>query len=55
LGDVEIQVLHTPGRTMESSTFLLIDENEKNHAVFTGDSLFIGDVGRTKTKERNNN
>lgn len=46
LGDVEIQVLHTPGHTMESSTFLLIDENEKNHAVFTGDTLFIGDVGR---------
>ena len=46
LGDVEFQVLHTPGHTMESSTFLLIDENEKNHAVFTGDTLFIGDVGR---------
>ena len=46
LGDVEIQVLHTPGHTMESSTYLLIDENEKNHAIFTGDTLFIGDVGR---------
>jgi hydroxyacylglutathione hydrolase len=46
LGNVEIQVLHTPGHTMESSTYLLIDENEKNHAVFTGDTLFIGDVGR---------
>lgn len=46
LGNVELQVLHTPGHTMESSTYLLIDENEKNHAVFTGDTLFIGDVGR---------
>lgn len=46
LGNIEIQVLHTPGHTMESSTYLLIDENGKNHAVFTGDTLFIGDVGR---------
>lgn len=46
LGDVEIQVLHTPGHTMESSTFLLTDENGKHNAVFTGDTLFIGDVGR---------
>jgi len=46
LGDVEIQVLHTPGHTMESSTFLLIDEQGRDHAVFTGDTLFIGDVGR---------
>lgn len=46
LGNVEIQVLHTPGHTMESSTYLLIDEKDNNHAVFTGDTLFIGDVGR---------
>jgi len=46
LGKVEFQVLHTPGHTMESSTFLLNDEDGKNHAVFTGDTLFIGDVGR---------
>ena len=46
LGDVEIQVLHTPGHTLESSTYLLIDENGENNAVFTGDTLFIGDVGR---------
>ena len=46
LGNVEFQVLHTPGHTMESSTFLLSDEQGKNHAVFTGDTLFIGDVGR---------
>lgn len=46
LGGVEFQVLHTPGHTMESSSYLLIDENDKNYAVFTGDTLFIGDVGR---------
>ena len=46
LGNIIIKVLHTPGHTMESSTFLLIDENGKEHAIFTGDTLFIGDVGR---------
>ena len=46
LGDVTIRVLHTPGHTMESSTFLLIDEEGKEHSVFTGDTLFLGDVGR---------
>ncbi len=46
LGKVKIRVLHTPGHTMESSCFLLIDENGKEVAVFTGDTLFIGDVGR---------
>lgn len=46
LGDVTIKVLHTPGHTQESSTFLLIDENGKEHAIFSGDTLFIGDVGR---------
>lgn len=46
LGDVKIKVLHTPGHTMESSTFLLIDEEGKETAIFSGDTLFIGDVGR---------
>ncbi len=46
LGDVTIKVLHTPGHTMESSTFLLIDEKGKDYAIFTGDTLFLGDVGR---------
>ncbi|SER43886.1 MBL fold metallo-hydrolase [Neolewinella agarilytica] len=46
VGDVTIQVLHTPGHTMESSTFLLRDENGKDYAIFTGDTLFLGDVGR---------
>lgn len=46
LGDVEIKVIHTPGHTMESSCYLLSDENGKEVAIFTGDTLFIGDVGR---------
>ncbi len=46
LGKITLKVLHTPGHTMESSTYLLIDENGKNHAIFTGDTLFLGDVGR---------
>lgn len=45
-GDAQIVVLHTPGHTMESSTFLLRDEAGKDVAIFTGDTLFIGDVGR---------
>ncbi len=46
VGDVTIVVMHTPGHTMESSTFLLRDENGKDYAIFTGDTLFLGDVGR---------
>lgn len=46
LGNINIKVLHTPGHTMESTCYLLIDENGKEHSVFTGDTLFIGDVGR---------
>ncbi|MEO7310903.1 MAG: rhodanese-like domain-containing protein [Chitinophagaceae bacterium] len=46
LGNVSIEVLHTPGHTVESTCYLLIDEAGRNHAVFTGDTLFIGDVGR---------
>src|SRR5690606_29892769 len=46
LGNVTIKVLHTPGHTMESVTYLLKDENGKDHAIFTGDTLFLGDVGR---------
>jgi hydroxyacylglutathione hydrolase len=46
IGKVKIKVLHTPGHTMESTTFLLIDENGKEHAIFSGDTLFLGDVGR---------
>lgn len=45
LGKIEIEVLHTPGHTMESSCFLLRDEKGTPHSLFTGDTLFIGDVG----------
>ncbi len=46
VGNVSIQVLHTPGHTMESTTYLLKDESGKDYAIFTGDTLFLGDVGR---------
>jgi hydroxyacylglutathione hydrolase len=46
IGKVTITALHTPGHTPESTSYLLKDENGKEHAVFTGDTLFIGDVGR---------
>jgi hydroxyacylglutathione hydrolase len=46
LGNVKIRVLHTPGHTMESTTYLLIDENGVMNSIFTGDTVFIGDVGR---------
>jgi glyoxylase-like metal-dependent hydrolase (beta-lactamase superfamily II)/rhodanese-related sulfurtransferase len=46
LGNITLKVLHTPGHTMESTSYLLIDEDGKEHCVFTGDTLFIGDVGR---------
>lgn len=46
VGNITIKVLHTPGHTMESSSFLLMDENGKETALFSGDTLFLGDVGR---------
>ena len=46
LGKITIEVLHTPGHTLESSCYLLRDENNKAHALFSGDTLFVGDVGR---------
>lgn len=46
IGDMKIKVLHTPGHTMESSTFLLINAQGQDEAIFTGDTLFLGDVGR---------
>ncbi len=46
LGNIKIKVLHTPGHTMESSSFLLMDEKGKETALFSGDTLFLGDVGR---------
>lgn len=46
VGDYKVKVIHTPGHTMESTTYLLIDENDVEHGIITGDTLFIGDVGR---------
>ena len=46
LGNSTIVAIHTPGHTIESTTYLLKDTNEKDHAIFTGDTLFLGDVGR---------
>ena len=46
VGKITIKVLHTPGHTLESSSFLLMDENGNDHALFSGDTLFLGDVGR---------
>ena len=46
VGDYKVKVIHTPGHTLESTTYLLIDENDKMHGIITGDTLFIGDVGR---------
>jgi len=46
LGDITIKAIHTPGHTLESTCYLLIDENGNDHALFSGDTLFLGDVGR---------
>ena len=46
IGKLKIKVLHTPGHTMESTTYLLLDKEGQEHAIFSGDTLFIGDVGR---------
>lgn len=46
LGEIQIKVLHTPGHTMESTTYLLIDKDGNEKAIFSGDTLFLGDVGR---------
>ena len=46
IGNLTIETLHTPGHTLESTCYLLKDENGKDHCVFTGDTLFVGDVGR---------
>lgn len=46
IGKIKIKALHTPGHTMESTTYLLMDEQGKDYAIFSGDTLFLGDVGR---------
>ena len=52
VGKITIKALHTPGHTMESTTYLLIDENGKDHAIFSGDTLFLGDVGRPDLSQK---
>ena len=54
IGKITIQVLHTPGHTLESSCYLLKDATGKDHAIFTGDTLFIGDVGRPDLAQKAN-
>ena len=54
LGNISIQVLHTPGHTLESSCYLLKDEEGNNKAIFTGDTLFVGDVGRPDLAQKSN-
>lgn len=53
IGDITIKVLHTPGHTIESTTYLLIDSEGRNHCIFTGDTLFLGDVGRPDLAQKN--
>ncbi|ANF50838.1 MBL fold metallo-hydrolase [Chryseobacterium glaciei] len=55
IGKVKIKTLHTPGHTMESTTYLLIDENGVETAIFTGDTLFLGDVGRPDLAQKATN
>ena len=55
IGNVKIKALHTPGHTLESTTYLLIDERGKEHAIFSGDTLFLGDVGRPDLAQKSAN
>ena len=55
IGKISLQLIHTPGHTMESTCYLLRDENDKEIAVFTGDTLLLGDVGRTDLAQGNKN
>ncbi|PQJ76238.1 MBL fold metallo-hydrolase [Polaribacter gangjinensis] len=54
IGNITITALHTPGHTMESTCYLLKDENGKDHALFSGDTLFLGDVGRPDLAQKGN-
>ena len=54
LGEITLVALHTPGHTMESTTYLLRDKNGKDHAIFSGDTLFLGDVGRPDLAQKAN-
>jgi glyoxylase-like metal-dependent hydrolase (beta-lactamase superfamily II)/rhodanese-related sulfurtransferase len=55
VGNITIVALHTPGHTMESTTYLLKDENGKDHCIFSGDTLFLGDVGRPDLAQKSAN
>ena len=52
IGKIKNKVIHTPGHTLESTTFLLIDKNNNQHSIFTGDTLFLGDVGIPDVAQR---
>ena len=52
IGDISVEVLHTPGHTLESTCYLLKDADGKDHCVFTGDTLFVGDVGRPDLSQK---
>ncbi len=52
IGKIKIKVIHTPGHTLESTSYLLIDENNDQHSIFTGDTLFLGDVGIPDVAQR---
>ncbi len=54
IGELTIVVIHTPGHTLESTTYLLRDKNGKNKAIFSGDTLFLGDVGRPDLAQKTN-
>ncbi|MDG1251385.1 MAG: MBL fold metallo-hydrolase [Flavobacteriaceae bacterium] len=55
IGDITLTVLHTPGHTMESTTYLLRDSSNKDVAIFSGDTLFLGDVGRPDLAQKSGN
>jgi len=55
IGKVELKSINTPGHSPDSISIILIDENKKEHAVFTGDTLFVGDVGRPDLREKAGN
>ncbi|RDK85480.1 MBL fold metallo-hydrolase [Marinirhabdus gelatinilytica] len=54
IGKLTLKVLHTPGHTLESTTYLLKDENGEDHCIFSGDTLFLGDVGRPDLAQKGN-
>jgi len=55
IGDVKIKVIHTPGHTLESTCYLLSDENQNPYCLFSGDTLFLGDVGRPDLAQKSLN